>query len=150
MRGRDRRRASRSRSGDSDRGQLSLSVVEAGVGVVFILAVTLGFALGVSAPATESAQLDAYAEDAATVLANEPPRHADETRLSEVTRSPAAFDRERDALEARVDRILDDNLMFRLETPHGAVGYERPATVPTGHTVVPTPGGEVTIWIWYV
>lgn len=131
-------------------GQLSLSVIEAGVGVVFVFAVTLGFAIGVPAPDVEAAQLDAYAEDAATVLATEPPRHADATRLSEVTRSPTAFQRERAALEARVDRILDDNLMYRVVTPHGAVGYQRPTDVPSGHASVPTPSGEVTIWVWYV
>lgn len=132
------------------RGQLSLSVVEAGVGVVFVLAVAMGFAYGVPAADTESPQLDAFASDAATVLANEPPRHAGETRLAEVTSSRTAFLRERDALADRVDRILQDNLMFRLETPHGAVGYERPATVRTGHATVPTAGGEVSIWVWYV
>ena len=132
------------------RAQLSLSVVEAGVGVVFVLAVTMGFALGVPSADTETPQLNAYAEDAATVLANEPPRHSGETRLLEVTRSPEAFDREREALATRVDRILAENLMYRVETPHGAVGYERPAGAPTGRATVPTPHGEVTIWVWYV
>jgi hypothetical protein len=132
------------------RGQLSLSVVEAGVGVVLVLAVTMGFALDVPAPDTETPQLDAYAEDAATVLANEPPRHGGGTRLDEVTRSPAAFRRERGALDRRVDRLLADNLMYRVETPHGAVGYERPASAPAGGATVPTTGGEVTVWVWYV
>lgn len=132
------------------RGQLSMTVVEAGVGVVFVLAVTMGFALGVPAADTDAPQLDAYAEDVATVLANEPPRHGGETRLAEVTRSSAAFQRERDALERRVDRLLEDNLMHRIETPHGTAGYRRPANAPTGHATVPTAGGEVTIWIWYV
>jgi len=131
------------------RGQLSLSIVEAGVGVVFVLAVTMGFALGVPTADTRTPQLNAYAEDAATVLVNEPPRHAGETRLSEVTRSAEAFERERDALKRRVDRILADNLMYRVETPHGAVGFERPAGAATGRATVPTRGGEVTIWVWY-
>ena len=98
---------------------------------------------------TETPQLNAYAEDTATVLANEPPRHAGETRLSEVTRLADAFNREREALATRVDRILAENL-YRVETPHGAVGYERPADAPTGQATVPTPHGEVTIWVWYV
>lgn len=132
------------------RGQLSLSIVEAGMGVVFILAVTMGFALGVPSPETERVQLDRYAEDTATVLANEPPRHAAETRLAEVTRSERTFTRERDALERRVDRLLGDNLMYQIQTPHGTVGYERPASAVTGHATVPTAGGEVTIWVWHV
>lgn len=132
------------------RAQLSLSVIEASIGVVFVLAVTMGFALGVPSPDTERPQLNAYAEDTATVLANEPPRHGGETRLGEVARSRAAFDRERESLERRVDRLLNDNLLYRIETPHGAVGYERPAGVAAGYATVPTTGGEVTVWVWYV
>ena len=131
------------------RGQLSLSVVEAGVGVVLILAVAMGFALGVPSPDDRAAQLDLYAEDAATVLASEPPRHGGSTRLAEVVRSPDAFDRERGALGRRVDRILPDNLMFRVETPHGPVGYRKPAGVAVGSTTVTTAHGDVTIWVWY-
>jgi len=132
------------------RGQLSLSVVEAAVGVVFVLAVALGFALGVPAADTRTPQLTAYAEDAATVLATEPPQHGGDTRVAEVARSAEAFDREREALARRVDRILADNLLYRVETPHGAVGYTRPAGAATGRATVPTRGGEVTIWVWYV
>ncbi|MFC7136165.1 DUF7262 family protein [Halobaculum litoreum] len=133
-----------------DRAQLSLPVVEAAVGVAFLLAVAAAFGLAVPAPATAEAQLDAYADDAVTVLAEEPPRHAGGTRLAEVSASPAAFDRERDALRERVDRILGDNLLFRVETPHGAVGFRRPSDVPTGRATATTPGGEVVLWVWYV
>lgn len=131
------------------RGQLSLTVVEAGVGVLLVFAVTAGFALGTPQPDTAEVQLDAYARDAAAVLAGEPPRHQAETRLAEVARSEAAFERERDALRRRVERILPDNLMFRVRTPHGSVGFPRPAGVPLGSARVTTPHGDVTIWVWY-
>lgn len=131
------------------RGQLALSVVEAGIGLLVVIAVVSAFGLGLPDPGTTEAQLDAYAEDAATVLANEPPRHAGETRLAEVTRSAAAFRRERDALDRRVDRILPDNLLYRIETPHGAVGYRKPSGVALGRAAVPTRGGEAVIWVWY-
>lgn len=132
-----------------DRGQLSISVIEAGLGVVLLFAVTMGFTLGLPTPNTETEQLDVYAEDVATVLANEPPRHGGETRLDEVVSSDAG-DREYDALATRTDRILEDNQMYRLELPHGTVGYERPAGKPAGRATIPTAGGEVTVWIWYV
>lgn len=138
------------RSKRVDRAQLSLPVVEAAVGVVFLLAVAASFGLALPAPATGEAQLDAYADDAATVLAEEPPRHGGDTRLAEVSRSPAAFDRERAALRDRVRRILGDNLLFRIRTPHGAVGFDRPNGVATGRASVATPGGEVVLWVWYV
>lgn len=131
------------------RGQLSLPVVEAAIGVTLVLAVATAFALGVPAPDTRTAQLEAYADDAATVLAGEPPRHRGATRLSEVTRSPDAFERERDALDRRVDRILPDNLLYRVETPHGAVGFQRPADVPVGRATVTSLNGPVTVEVWY-
>ena len=133
----------------TDRGQVSLSLVEAAVGVVFILAVAFGFALGVPEPDTREPQLDRYAQDATTVLAGEPPRHRGTTRLAEVIRSESAFGREALALERRVGRILPANLMYRVETPHGSVGYRKPAGVPVGRASTTTTNGEVTIWVWY-
>lgn len=132
------------------RGQLSLSAVEAGIGVLLLFAATATFALGLPAAGTSEAQLDAYADDTGTVLSREPPRHGGLTRLSEVTRSRNAFEREREALAHRVERILPENLMYRVVTPHGAVGFQRPTAAPTGRTRVPTVGGPVTIWVWYV
>jgi hypothetical protein len=134
----------------ASRGQVSLPAVEAAVGVLFVVAVAAAFAFGSPAGGIpREAQLDAYASDAATVLASEPPQHGDSTRLAEVAASAAAFDREAGALERRVDRILPDNLLFRVETPHGTVGHARPSTVPTGVATVPTGSGTVTIWVWY-
>jgi hypothetical protein len=131
------------------RGQLSLSVVEAGVGAVLVLAVSMGFVLGVPAPDTRGAQVDAYARDAATVLGGEPPRHRGVTRLSEVARSESAFERERAALDERVDRLLPDSLMYQVETPHGTVGYDRPAGAAVGTATVTTANGPVTVRVWY-
>ncbi|WP_232687310.1 DUF7262 family protein [Halobacterium zhouii] len=133
------------------RGQVSLTVVEAGVGVLFVVAVASAFAFGAPGTGvTRNAQLDAYASDAATVLANEPPRHDGATRLAEVAAPNDEFDRgERDALERRVDRILPDNLLFRVSTPNGAVGHVRPSNARVGVARVPTGYGVVTIWVWY-
>jgi hypothetical protein len=131
------------------RGQLSLPAVEAAVGVVLVLGVAMGFSLGVPQPTGRDAQLDAYARDTATVLAGEPPRHGGSTRLSEVTRSSSAFQRERDALRRRVERILPDNLLFRVVTPHGTVGFERPGGVTVGVATATTAHGEVRIEVWY-
>lgn len=133
-----------------DRGQAHLSVLEAGIGVLLLLTVIAGFAVGVAPPDTRSPQLTAYASDAATMLANEQPRHAGQTRLAELTASRSSFERERDALEARARRILPDNVMFRVETAYGTVGDPLPADVATGTATVPTESGDVTIRVWYV
>lgn len=131
------------------RAQVSLSLVEAGIGLLLVLTITAGFAFGVAPADTTSPQLDAYASDAATILANEQPRHAGQTRLAELTASPDSFDRERDALGDRARRILPDNVMFRVETPHGTVGDPLPPGVTTGTATVATDGGAVTIRVWY-
>ena len=140
------------RDRSENRGQASITVIEAGIGVLLILSVLFTFALGAPQGESESvqAQLEVYATDATTLLANEPPRHGDQTRLSELTASEAAFEREKDELERRVERILPDNVMFRLETNYGAVGYPLPADVPTGDATVLTTNGEVTLRVWYV
>jgi hypothetical protein len=135
--------------GGRDRGQLSLPVVEAAIGVTLVLAVAASFAAGVPAADTRTAQLEAYADDAVTVLAGEPPRHQGATRLSEVSRSPSVFNREREALDRRVDRILPDNLLYRVETPHGSVGFRRPAGVSVGRASVTTLRGTVRVEVWY-
>lgn len=132
----------------TDRGQLPTPAVEGAVAVVLVLAVTAGFALGVGPPRAHP-QLEVYAGDAATILANEPPRHRGGTRLSEVARNETTLERERASLERRVSRILPANLLFRVETPHGRVGHPKPARVPTGSATVTTIHGEVTIRVWY-
>jgi hypothetical protein len=132
-----------------DRGQLSLPAVEAAAGVVLVFGVVAAFALGVPAADTREPQLDAYARDAATVLSGEPPRHRGATRLSEVVRSESAFERERAALRHRVERILPDNLLFRVRTPRGAVGFRKPPGAAVGSATVTTVHGDVRIWVWY-
>lgn len=133
----------------TDRGQLSLPVVEVGVGLLLVFGVVSLIALGVPAPAHSETQLDAYATDAVTVLEGEEPRHGGATRIDEITASAERFDREADDLKTRVDRILPDHVLFRIETPHGATGYERPRGVPTGRATTPTLNGEITVEVWF-
>lgn len=135
----------------SERGQASITVIEAGIGVLLVSSVLFTFALGVPDADEQraQAQLDVYAEDATTLLSNEPPRHDEQTRLAEITASRESFEREREALERRVDRILPANVMFRVETEYGAVGHPLPADVPTGEATVLTVSGEVTLRVWY-
>jgi len=133
------------------RAQASITALEAGIGVLLVLGVVFTFALGVPTAndSRTQAQLDTYAEDAATLLSNEPPRHGEQTRLAEVTASSDAFDRERDALVRRIRRILPANVMFRVETTYGTAGYPLPADVSTGEQTILTANGEVTLRVWY-
>ncbi|WP_302082519.1 DUF7262 family protein [Salinibaculum rarum] len=131
------------------RAQASLTAVEAAVGVLLLLGVTFTFALGVSSPTAGEAQLDAYADDAVTVLATENPAHGETTRLSEMVSDEDTFEREKETLVTRLERILPDNVMFRLETPYGTAGHALPDGVPTGVGTTTTRHGTVTLRVWY-
>jgi len=126
-----------------------MPMIEVGIGVVLVLGLVGLLALGTPTPPPNDPQLDAYAADVATVLAQEPPRHGGTTRLDEVARSADAFDREVAPLERRVDELLPDNLMYRIETPHGAAGFARPDGVVTGAEPVTTQHGQVRVEVWY-
>ncbi len=116
-----------------ERGQLSLSLIEAAVGVVFVLTVAATFGLALPDPGTTEAQLDAYADDTATIVADEFHDHRDGT-----------------AMDDRIDRLLPDNLLYRVTTPAGTVGFEPPVGQTTGRAVLVIPDGEIVVEVWYV
>jgi hypothetical protein len=134
---------------DGERGQLSLPLVEAVVGALLVAAVAMGFALGVPEPGTRTAQLDAYADDATTLLATDPPAGTGTSRLAAASRSTASFDRERAALAARLDELLPAAVVYRLRTPAGSLGYRPPTGRPVGRAVTPTAYGSVVLEVWY-
>ncbi len=133
------------------RAQASITAVEAALGVLLVTSVFLTFGLGVPDGSEQrtQVQLDRYATDATTILTTEPPRHGEQTRVAEVLESAESWERERAEFERRVDRILPDNLMFRVETAHGVVGTPIPAGVQTGTARVLTPNGDATLRVWY-
>jgi hypothetical protein len=132
-----------------DRAQLPLSLVEVALGVVLILSVVFGFALATPTAETREPQLAAYADDTATILTTEPASHDGTTRLREIAASETVFERERDSVARRVDRILPANVLFNVETPHGSVGTAIPRQRTTGTETVQTGAGTVRIEVWY-
>jgi len=130
----------RSRRG-VERGQLSLPLIEAALGVLVILAITGGFALGVPMQYGDH-QLDLYASDTATVLAAEV---AAGNGTVFAAKEPA-----RGALRAHLDGILPPNCMYRATTPWGRVGYPRPPGVTVGRATRPSAAGPITVEVWRV
>lgn len=131
------------------RAQASLTAVEAAIGVLLLLSVTFTFALGVHQPQPDRAQLDAYASDSLTMLATDQPEHGETTRLAEVVSSIDSFEREKETLVRRLERILPDNVMFRVETRYGTAGHPLPSGVETGVASTTTGHGTVTLRVWY-
>lgn len=127
------------------RAQLSLSLLEVAIGVLVVFAVLSGIILGVPGSESRDTQLDTYAHDVAIIL--EDP--SVQQRPSALAASPSAFEQGREALRARLDGLLSENLMARIETPHGAVGYRSPSDTPVGRATIPTPNGSVRILVWY-
>ena len=147
-------RADRGHRASADRAQLSLTLVEAAVGALFVLGVTAAFSLGPAVAPAEEDQLDAYADDALTILGGDVPATdaavPGDSRLAAAGGSPEAFEREREALRNRTAAVLPADVAFRLRTPQGSVGFERPPDAPTGEASVATTGGRVTLRVWYV
>jgi len=131
------------------RGQLSLSIVEAVVGVVLVMGVAAGFTVVSTGPAASAPQLDTLAHDAATVLASEPSADGRDSRLTALARSTTSFATTRASTRDRLDRLLPTDVLFRVRTPHGTLGYPQPPTATVGSATVPTRYGPVTIRVWY-
>ncbi|MEF8856015.1 MAG: hypothetical protein V5A16_01195 [Haloplanus sp.] len=131
------------------RGQLSLSVVEAAIGVILVLGVAAGFAVGATGPTSSTPHLDTLARDTATVLGSEPTDSGQESRLSALARSERSFDRVRTPTRRRIAALLPDDVVFHVRTPRGSFGYPHPPTAPVGSVTVPTRHGPVTIRVWY-
>ena len=130
-----------------ERGQLSLSAVEAGIGVLLLTAVAAGFFL-VDDTATDrtAAQLDTYARDAGVVLTT---AGDGGPQLDRALRSETTWERNRTAIRERARALFPANVQFRIETPRGAIGPAAPDRRPVGVARVPTAAGQVTIRAWY-
>ncbi|SDY26407.1 DUF7262 family protein [Halopenitus persicus] len=135
------------------RGQLSLSAVEAAIGVAFVLAIATTFAVAPPDPGTETAQLDAYATDVATVLGNEGGTavgdgNATGAPLPAAIATPATFAAEREAIDARADALVPDRLQYHVKTPHGGVGIAPPSGATVGRSTLYTRNGRVVVAVW--
>lgn len=133
----------------ADRGQLSLPVVEAVVGALLVVGVTVAFGVGVPGPGRERAQLERYAGDAATALADTPTDDGDGPLVARTLASERSFDRRGDRLQRRADRLLPATVRFRLLTPYGTLGPPRPPGETVGSALVPTAAGNLTVEVWY-
>ncbi|MFD1632372.1 DUF7262 family protein [Haloplanus ruber] len=131
------------------RGQLSLSVIEAAIGVVLVVGVAAGFTVGVAPAPSAEPQLDSLAHDTATLLDSEPAPGGGDAWLVALARSSASFDRLRPDTRERVARALPADVAFRITTPHGTVGYPRPPRTTVGSTSVSTRHGPIRVRVWY-
>jgi hypothetical protein len=131
------------------RGQLSLSVVEAAVGLLVVLAASTAFLVGLPDEGAEDAASTVLAEDGLVALGATPPDGDGASRLTALARDQSSFARERSHAAEQLRNLYPDRVRYRLETPHGAVGDSLPPRGPVGRAQRHTTDGRVTLWVWF-
>lgn len=134
---------------ESTRGQLSLSVVEAVVGLVVVLAAATTFVVGLPETGAEDTELTVLAADGLTVLESTPPEDDGTSRLAALAEDQSNFVRERTLTAEQLRALYPRHARYRLETPHGVVGEPLPPRGPVGRAQRQTTGGRVTLWVWF-
>jgi hypothetical protein len=131
----------------SGRGQVSLSLVEAVVGLLVVFAAASTFLVGLPETGAAERDLTVLAADGLSVL-DATPATDNASRLAALGRSERSYARQSDATTAQLQELYPDGVRFRLETPHGALGRPLSTTGPVGRAVAWTPGGRVTLRVW--
>lgn len=131
----------------SGRAQVSLSLVEAVVGLLVVFAATSTFLVGLPDTGAAEADLDVLAADGLSAL-DATPVTDDASRLMALARTERGFVRQSVDAAEQLDTLYPVGVRYRLETPHGAVGTPPPPTGPIGRAVGQTPGGRVTLRVW--
>ncbi|ELZ72946.1 hypothetical protein C457_03256 [Haloferax prahovense DSM 18310] len=131
-----------------DRGQLSLTVVEAAVATLLVLAVAAGFALAPPAPASEADSLERQATDAASLVAAVP-AGATGTLLGSACASSGDFDARAARLHEVASAGLPSGAFVSLRTDVGSVGRPPPETARVGSATAAVPRCTATVKVWY-
>ncbi|WP_430639236.1 DUF7262 family protein [Haloferax volcanii] len=131
-----------------DRGQLSLTVVEAVVATLFVLAVAAGFALAPPAPTAESDALARQATDAASLVGSVP-AEGPGTLLGVACGSPAEFDDRAARLHEVAAAGLPNGAFVSLRTEVGSVGRPPPETARVRTATAVVPRCTATLEVWY-
>ncbi|MFC7129061.1 DUF7262 family protein [Haloferax chudinovii] len=145
---RHRKRADADPTRPADRGQLSLTVVEATVATLLVLAVTTGFALAPPAAAPESDSLARQATDAASLVASVPAAGSG-TLLGEACASPSDFDDRATRLHEAASAGLPDGAFVSLRTDVGSVGRPPPETARVRTATAVAPRCTARLEVWY-
>ena len=130
------------------RGQVSLSLVEAVVGVLVVFAAATTFLVDLPDAGAETAELDRLAADGLIVL-DATPAADDASQLTALGRDETRFARHAGDAEERLGGLYPPGVRFRLETPYGAVGRRLPPSRAVGRSQQWAAGSRVTLWVWY-
>lgn len=130
------------------RAQVSLSLVEAVVGLLVVLAAMTMFLVDLPDPDAAAADLNRLADDGLTVL-DATPTADDASQLTALARDESRFARNADDAEERLGELYQPTVRYRLETPYGVVGQPLPPSGSVGRAQRWVSGGRVTLWVWY-
>ncbi|KAB1197163.1 MULTISPECIES: hypothetical protein [Haloferax] len=136
----------RAYSDSRSRGQLSLTVVEAVVATLFVLAVAASFSL-LPTPTT-TLSLDQQAADAASLVA-EAPSDGPGTILGAACSSAGNFDARSGQLHTTASMGLPDGAFVSIRTSLGSAGRPPPESARTGSARAVVPECTATIEVWY-
>lgn len=128
------------------RGQLSLTVVEAAIATLFVLAVAASFTL--TPTPTETPPLDQQATDTAALVASVP-ADAPGTLLGVACESSGDFDARAEQLHATASTGLPDGAFVWLRTSVGSVGTPPPDSARVGTASAVVPRCTATLEVWY-
>ncbi|KAB1192334.1 hypothetical protein GJR96_02305 [Haloferax sp. MBLA0076] len=128
------------------RGQLSLTVVEATIVTLFVLAVAASFTL--TPTPMQTASLDQQATDAAALVASVP-ADAPGTLLGVACESSGDFDTRAEQLHTTASTGLPDGAFVWLRTSVGSVGTPPPDSARVGTASAVVPRCTATLEVWY-
>ena len=132
----------------SERGQVSLSLVEAVVGLLVVLAAATTFLVGLPDAGAESEELDVLAADGLAALGATPPTEDGASRLSALARARGTFTQEARPTDDQLRALYPETVRYHLETPHGTVGTPVPPSRTFGQAQAYRLNTWVTLRVW--
>jgi|APHM01.1.fsa_nt_gi hypothetical protein len=116
----------------SERGQLATALIEAGVGVLLILAVISGFVWTPTATVGSDAVLDQHASDTVTLLLSAPPIEEGQSSLNDACLTTSTVTRDRAEIMRQLQKVAPTGVGVSLHISQAHLGERPPTLVETG------------------
>lgn len=133
----------------STRGQLSTTVFEALIGIIFIITVTVTVSYYLQQPTySENSALEGLAADTLHLLLFEHYFLPGDVALIEIAQSQTLLNQARSTIITQIKSIISSHLFFYLETTSGTIGTQPPISSVVDSASFSDGNVEVTLRIW--